>query len=100
MAHLKANKTSLYRLVYDHDDSVGGIRHCKFRKSFREPDYFLDWSNDGLYCHAFFAATCGRALLSIEKKDIDGQRISRDVYTLDIGDLRTRGMVEDEPKRP
>ena len=95
MLRLRANKTSLHRLVWQHDAAVGGFRHCEFIKVPRQPSYFLNWSGGGLWCKAYFTACCGKAMLTIEKKDFCGKQISREVYTLDIDDLRERGMIEE-----
>lgn len=46
--------------------------------------------------HAFFSTCMGRPLLSIEIKDGEtGKTVSREVYNLDLQDLRDRGMVEE-----
>ena len=98
MLRLKANKTSLYRLVRLYESNVGGFRHCEFHKAFRRPDYSLDWCGGGLSCHAFFSACGGKALLSIEKS-FDGKQVDRKVFTLDLENLRERGMIEEVPER-
>lgn len=95
MLRLKANKTSLYRLVRNYDPAVGGFRNVEFHKIPRQPDYFLDWGGGGLRCHAFFATCMGKPLLSITKSDFDGNTVSRATHTLDLEDLRQRGMVEE-----
>ena len=98
MLRLKATKTSLYRLVLEHEPSVGGFRHCEFRKAYRSPDYTLDWGGGGLWYHAFFSACCGKPTLSIEKKDAYGKQVSRTVYTLSVAELKERGMIEEVKK--
>lgn len=95
MLRLKANKTSLYRLVRDKDPCAGGFRAAEFRKTPRQPSYFLEWGGAGLQCQAYFAASMGAPILTIEKKDFYGKIVSRVVHTLDLADLRERGMVEE-----
>lgn len=96
MMRLKANKSSLYKLVKDHDESVTGIRSCEFHKSFRSPSYSLDWSSDGLWCHAFFSTCLGKPMLAIKKKDVDGTEVSWRTFDLSISDLRERNMIEEK----
>lgn len=46
--------------------------------------------------HAFFSTCMGRPLLSVEIRDGEtGKTVSRNVYNLDLQDLRERGMVEE-----
>ena len=95
MLRLKANKTSLYTLVRAMDPCAGGFRAAEFSKVPRTPEYFLKWGHGGLWCNAFFSACMGRPLLTVEKRDFDGNVISREVHTLDLADLRERGMVQE-----
>lgn len=94
MLRLKANKTSLYKLVKHYDTSVGAFRKAEFSKAPRVPDYILKWRDGDMRCCAFLRACIGRPLLTIQKKDFDG-KISNTVRTIDMADLRERGMVEE-----
>lgn len=95
MLRLKANKTSLYKLVRDKGLCAVGVRNCTFGKAPRRSDYFLEWGGDGVKCQAFFAASMGTPILTIEKRDFYGKTVFRTVHTLDIAELRERGMVEE-----
>lgn len=97
MVRLKATKTSLYRLVAEYADNLPPMRSgTQFTKYPRTPDYALDWITPNWdKAHAFFSTCMGRPLLSIEIKDGEtGKTVSREVYNLDLQDLRDRGMVE------
>ncbi len=94
MLRLKANKTSLYKLVADYED-LPSMRHVTFTKASRTPDYWLRWVDaDGLSCVAFFATCVGKPMLSIEKNKLGSPRLSYIVHTLAVKDLLERGMVE------
>ena len=95
MFRLKANKTSLYKLVGKYED-LPPVRRVEFTKAYRTPDWWLKWTDaDGLLCVAFFSTCMGKALLSIDKKEFCGQQVSRVVHDLDTKDLLERGMVEE-----
>lgn len=97
MLRLKTTKTSLYRLVAEYVDNLPPMRSgTQFIKYPRTPDYALDWITPKWdKAHAFFSTCMGRPLLSIEIKDGEtGKTVSREVYNLDLQDLRDRGMVE------
>lgn len=97
MFRLKANKTSLYKLVAEYADDLPPMRTgTKFSKCFRTPDYTLEWiTKDWNHARAFFSACMGCPLLSIEIRDSDGRAVSRIVHKMDLADLRKRGMVEE-----
>lgn len=98
MLRLKATKTSLYKLISEYVPDLPPMKaKTQFTKYHRAPDYALDWTTKERNCaHAFFAGCMGQPLLSIEIKDgDDNHTISRTVHTLDIADLRRRGMVEE-----
>lgn len=93
---LKATKTSMYRLVGDYED-LPPMRRTTFTKAYRQPDFWLRWRDaDGMACKAFLAAYAGRLVLSITKEQEYGDPEYR-AYTLSVGDLRKRGMIEEQP---
>lgn len=95
MLRLKANKTSLYRLVRTYE-VMPPMRRVTITKAYRTPDWWLKWTDtDGLLCKAFFSTCWGEPLLAIEKKVFGGPQVSRVVYELDVKDLMKRGMVEE-----
>ena len=95
MFRLKANKTSLYKLVGEFED-LPPMRRVTITKAYRAPDWWLKWTDaDGLLCVAFFSTCMGKALLSIDKKEFCGPQVSRVVHDLDAKDLLERGMVEE-----
>ena len=76
MFRLKANKTSLYKLVGEFED-LPPMRRVTITKAYRTPDWWLKWTNaDGLLCVAFFSTCMGKALLSIDKKEFCGPQVS------------------------
>lgn len=94
MLRLKANKTSLYKLVRSYE-SLPPMRRACFTKTPRAPTFWLTWTDDcGLCGEAFLSACGGKPLLSITRREFCGEDVSRDVHTLDLSDLRERGMVE------
>ena len=97
MVRLKATKTRLYKLVAEYMDNLPPMRSVQFVKYQRKPDYALEWvTTDGHDAHAFFAATMGRPILSVEIHDREaGKMVSRRVYNLELKALRERGMVEE-----
>ena len=97
MLRLTANKTKLYTLVQKYVDNLPPMRSgTRLIKYPRTPDYALDWITPNWdKTNAFFSTCMGRPLLSIEIKDGEtGKTVSREVYNLDLQDLRERGMVE------
>ena len=67
MFRLKANKTSLYKLVGEFED-LPPMRRVTITKAYRTPDWWLKWTDaDGLLCVAFFSTCMGKAL------SVDGQ---------------------------
>lgn len=97
MLRLTANKTKLYTLVADYVDNLPPMRKTEFIKYPRTPDYALDWiTPEWEKGHAFFSTSMGCPLLSVEFKNGEtGKTVSRIVYTMDLQDLRERGMVEE-----
>ena len=92
---MKANKTSLYKLVAEYED-LPPMRQVTITKAYRSPDWWLKWTDaDGLLCMAFFATCLGKPLLSIEKKEFCGPQVSCVVHDLDAKALLERGMVEE-----
>ena len=97
MFRLKANKTSLYKLVSAYE-TLPPMRGATITKAHRSPDWWLKWTGaDGLLCTAFFSTCLGKPLLTIEKKELGGPRVSRVVHKLDAKDLLERCMVEEFP---
>lgn len=95
MLRLKANKTSLYKLVSDYE-KLPPMRRVTFTKAPCPPDYWLEWADaGGLWCKAYLAGGVGRALLAITRKEVGGPEVSRVVYSLELKELRERGMVEE-----
>ena len=98
MLRLTANKTKLYTLVQKYVDNLPPMRSgTQFIKYPRTPDYALDWITPKWdKAHAFFSTCMGHPLLSVEIRDGEtGKTVSRNVYNLDLQDLRERGMVEE-----
>lgn len=94
MLRLKANKTSLYKLVHYYEP-MPKMRKTTFTKAPRTPDYWMEWMDAcGLWCKAFLSVCAGKPLLSITKYDCD-EEVSRKVHDLSIADLRERDMVEE-----
>lgn len=61
MFRLKANKTSLYKLVGEFED-LPPMRRVTITKAYRTPDWWLKWTDaDGLLCVAFFSTCMGKA---------------------------------------
>lgn len=64
MFRLKANKTSLYKLVGEFED-LPPMRRVTITKAYRAPDWWLKWTDaDGLLCVAFFSTCMGKAMVS------------------------------------
>ena len=97
MLRLKANKTSLYKLVAEYVPDLPPMRTgTEFWKAKRHPDYFLEWvTREWNSAQAFFSTCMGRPLLSVTVQDQDGHTVSREVYHLDLAGLRERSMVEE-----
>ena len=98
MLRLTASKTKLYTLVQKYVDNLPPMRSgTQFTKYPRTPDYALDWITPKWdKAPAFFSSCMGRPPPSIEIKDGEtGKTVSREVYNLDLQDLRDRGMVEE-----
>ena len=98
MLHLKATKTSFYKLVRDKTQltlwiNLSSMGRARFWKAFRRPDYFLEWYRDGRSYWAFLSVCGGSPLLSIECCQ-DGEETHRGVIELTLEELRERGMVE------
>lgn len=94
MLRLKATKTSLYKLVHYYEP-LPPMGRTQFTKAFREPDYWLEWTDAcGLFCKAFLSCCGGKALLSIAKRD-GGKAVSCVVHGLELSDLLERGMAEE-----
>lgn len=95
MFRLKANKTSLYKLVGTYE-ALPPMRLVIVKKAPRVTNWWMDWENDSrLFCKAFFYSCAGKAFLSITKREIGGPQVSRVVQELDTKDLLERGMVEE-----
>ena len=97
MLRLKANKTKLYTLVADYVDNLPPMRKTEFIKYPRTPDYALNWTTpEREKGRAFFYTSIGCPMLSVEFKNGEtGKTVCRIVYTLNLQDLRERGMVEE-----
>lgn len=98
MLRLKANKTSLYKLVAKYVPDLPPMRSgVEFIKYYRRPDYAMNWiTHEWNTAHAFFSTCMGRPLLAVEIKDGEtGKTVSRTTHALDLQDLRERGMVEE-----
>lgn len=91
--HLKANKTSLYRLVASFE-KLPTMNKTEFIKAPRHPDYILKWFDGESFCTACVAACLGVAVLSIEKRQAGEKAHFREVHRLSIEDLHARGMIE------
>jgi hypothetical protein len=94
MLRLKANKTSLYKLVAEYTD-LPGFRRVDFIKAPGTRDYWLEWATGDGYAKAFLSTIMGRPLLSITVRDVDGHQVSYDVHRQSVEALRERGMIEE-----
>ena len=83
MLRLKANKTSLYKLVAEFMP-LPGIRRVDFTKAPRTPDYWLEWATGDGYAKAFLSTIMGRPLLSVTIRDVDGSQLSYKVHNLSV----------------
>ena len=92
MTRLKTNKSTLYKLVAEYEQ-LPARKQVVFYKTPRQPSYWLEWPDSSLWCKAYFTAVMGRPVLAITKYQ-NGQEISSAAHTLDIEDLRARGMTE------
>lgn len=88
---LKANKTSLYKLVLDKEKLMPPMGKTMFCKVPRTTSYFMDWwcPSTGSACKAYLAPVMGMPTLTIENP------VGRKVYRLTVDDLRERGMIEE-----
>lgn len=91
---LKANKTSLYKLVAEFMP-LPGIRRIDFTKAPRGQDCWLEWATGDGYAKAFLTTITGSPLLSVTIRDVDGSQLSYKVHNLSVDGLRDRGMVEE-----
>lgn len=86
---LKANKTSLYKLVAEHQP-LPSMKKTQFCKAPRSRSYFLHWYNDAIdeYCKAFFSVCGGIPSL--------GLTIGSEwhVVNFTIQELQGRGMID------
>ncbi|MCI2106835.1 MAG: hypothetical protein LKK00_09005 [Intestinimonas sp.] len=94
MLRLKATKTSLYKLAASYE-TLPGMHKTKFIKAPRARDWWLKWSDRNAFCEAFLSVCMGTVLLAVEKRDWDGNRISREVYHIKLESLRELGMIEE-----
>lgn len=97
MYKLKANKTSLYKLVAEYEP-LPSMRRVMFTKTPRQPSYWLEWEDDkGLWCKAYLASCLGKPLLTIEKKEFGGPQVFHVTYNPTQAYLLERGMLEEIP---
>lgn len=99
MLHLKATKTSFYKLIEEKTQLIPevvmtSLRKSRFWKAFRRPDYFLEWRWEEHFYRAFLAAVCGTPLLTIERYK-DGEMDNRQVIWLPLKELQDLGMVKE-----
>lgn len=94
MLRLTANKTKLYTLVAAYVDNLPQMRKTKFIKFPRTPDYALNWiTPEGNRNGAFLSSCMGFPLLTIDYRN--GENVRRVTHTMDLQELRVRGMVEE-----
>lgn len=84
---LKANKTSLYKLVAKYEQ-LPGMKYTDFLKVSRHMAYFLDWRENGEVCRAFLSPCMGELLLVVETPS------GRRVYRPTIQDLQECRMID------
>lgn len=94
MLRLKANKTSLYKLVETYTP-LPGMRRVDFQKANGRPDYWLEWTTEDGHTKAFLSATLGRPILTITTHDAAGGTLYNEAHHLSIEGLREMGMVEE-----
>lgn len=99
MAVLKANKTSMHKLIRDKADQIDLVFPIPTKKevSFRETDsksYVMAWNSRHQRFTFWLMACLGRPLLVAEIYE-DGKQVGRDTVSLAIQELRDRGMVDD-----
>jgi hypothetical protein len=86
---LKANKTSLYKLVKAYSPGIESVRHTQFSKTPRTRSYFLRWHNKDFECYeAYLTACIGSPLLTVTSQE------GRVVHRLSITELQALNMVE------
>ena len=93
---LRATKTSLYRLVSEHETLpiMKRTRFIKHRRSF-----WLRWHDDDADYEAYFTVCAGSPMLAIKRRKFDSDDPSTRYvtrYTTDY--LRSLGMIEEIPK--
>lgn len=98
MMQLKATKASLYRLIARYED-MPKRNHTDYSKVPYTRSWFLRWRDDSMLCEVHFSTILGTACLSVERKDWDGQRVSRKVYHVPLEVLRELNMVEEWTRR-
>lgn len=97
MLRLKANKTSLYKLVrfYEPMPLMRRVQFIEARAP-RRPDHCLVWTDGhGRSCKASLGPHGGKPLLTITRMEPDGEEASRNTRVLELSDLLERGMVEE-----
>lgn len=93
MMRLKANKTSLYKLVHYYT-ALPRMKETQFAKL--RSMYCLTWTNAyGLCCKAVLGVFGGKPSLVVTWSDPEGNEVSREDHDLELSDLRDRGMVEE-----
>lgn len=92
MTRLKTNKSTLYKLVAEYEQ-LPVRKQTIFQKTHRQPSYWLEWPDRDLWCKAHLSAVMGRPVLAVTKYQ-NGQEVSSAAHTLNIADLKERGMTE------
>lgn len=87
---LKATKTRLYSLVLAHYPDLPPMRQTEFVKAPRDRAWWLRFSTDGGRDEAFFAAVCGKVLLTLDGRD------GRKVVKIPLEELEKYDLVEGE----
>ena len=98
MLHIKATKTSLYKLVQDKTQlnpeiCMAPMKRSRFWKAHCRPDYFLERYQSGFFYRAFLSVCVGSPLLSVERS-YEGVYDHRQVIKLTLEDLQERGMLQ------
>ena len=89
---LKATKTSLYSLVGTFED-MPIMKRTEFQKYRRS--YWLRWFDDSADYEVYLSALLGKVLLSIDRREYDSARHSREVHRVEVPELWARGMIEE-----
>lgn len=98
MLRLKANKTSLYKLVAERVKDLPPMRTgTEFKKYPHSRSYALGWiTPEWNTARALLTAIMGNPVLSIEVRDgTSGKIVYRNIYPAHIEILKKRGMVEE-----